>query len=354
LNGAFRYVDNSLTGGDPTYTLGGSWQPVADLTIRGNYTRSIRAPAVTELFNPSSSIFTLANDSCDPRFIADGPAPAVRAANCASQNFPANFTSEIVNSSKQGSLVGNPNLRNEKANSYTIGAILRPSFIPRLTISVDWVSIKLRDATLALDANQVFAACYDSADFPNAYCGRIDRAPNGQVTFVRTGYANAASFDYQGIMAAVAYRAPTPFLGANSAIDFDLNYQYIDKLEQRVGVGDRTTLRGDAGYSRHKATANIGYTNGGFGWAWQAQYYGKAQVDPDAAADTYSVSTVDDIVYVNSAVSYAVNDRFTMRFIVDNVFDAGVPYPVPAGGGTVAYWDGILGRAFKIGAGVRF
>ena len=67
--GAIRYVDNSLTGGDITWTAGGRWKPVEDFAIRGNFTRSIRAPAITELFNPNSAIFTTADDPCDARFI---------------------------------------------------------------------------------------------------------------------------------------------------------------------------------------------------------------------------------------------------------------------------------------------
>ena len=39
---------------------------------------------------------------------------------------------------------------------------------------------------------------------------------------------------------------------------------------------------------------------------------------------------------------------------VDNVFNRGVPYPVPAFGGSVTYFPGVLGRYYRIAAGYHF
>jgi len=38
---------------------------------------------------------------------------------------------------------------------------------------------------------------------------------------------------------------------------------------------------------------------------------------------------------------------------VDNIFAAKPPYPVPAGGGAITYFPGVLGRFYRIGAGVH-
>jgi hypothetical protein len=40
--------------------------------------------------------------------------------------------------------------------------------------------------------------------------------------------------------------------------------------------------------------------------------------------------------------------------VVDNIFDTKNPFPTIANGGTVTYFDGIRGRYFRFGAGVRF
>jgi len=50
LEGAVRWVKNSIAGSATTWTGGLRWSPVADVQFRANKTKSIRAPAVTELF----------------------------------------------------------------------------------------------------------------------------------------------------------------------------------------------------------------------------------------------------------------------------------------------------------------
>ncbi|WP_114951332.1 TonB-dependent receptor domain-containing protein [Sphingosinicella terrae] len=361
LNGAFRYIDHSLSGGDPTWTVGATWQPIRDVTFRGNFTRSVRAPAITEFFNPRSQSFFTDNDPCDARFIEGGPNPAVRAANCAADGIPADFESDIVDFTVPGAFSGNPTLTNEKADSWTIGVVLRPSFVPRLTLAVDWVDIKVEDAVTGLTAAQVLEACYDSESFPNVvsssgtnFCELFTRDADGQITFIETGFENASELNFEGLIAELAWRLPTPFLGGSSSIDFGLNYIYNHRLDTRAGLSDITTLRGSIGYSKHQFTANATYRNEGLAWQVQAQYFGPALNDPDAEPDAFDFPRVESVVFINSSLSYNVNDRLTVRFIVDNVFDTKNPFPTPANGGVVTYFDGVRGRYFRFGAGVRF
>ncbi|WP_291172984.1 TonB-dependent siderophore receptor [Erythrobacter sp.] len=352
--GAIRYVDNSLTGGDVTWTAGGRWKPVEDIAFRGNFTRSIRAPAITELFNPNSAIFTTADDPCDARFINSGPNPAQRQANCAADGLPANFTSNIVDFTTRGSLSGNTDLQNEKADSWTIGAVFTPTFAPGLTLSLDYVDIALEGAIQSVDAEGTLEACYDSNNFPDPACARIDRDAAGQVEFIRTGFLNVASYDYQGLIADLRWTQSTPFLGADSSISLRGSYQYIDKLEQQVGSGDLSTLRGDIGFSKHQGTLGVTYDNGNWGAFTQFQYIGKAVVDPDAEPTAFEFFERDDVVFMDAGISFQTEDDFTLRLIVENVFDREAPYPSPAGGGVVTYFDGILGRYFKVAATFGF
>ena len=177
LDGAARYIDHSAGGGDWTWTAGGRLSPVADVTIRGNFTRSVRAPAITESFSPTSLAFATANDPCDRRFVNSGPNPAQRRANCIAAGIanPDGFTSNIVGFTAPISVSGNAALRNERADSWTVGAIVRPRFVPGLTIPADWVDIRLRDAIVLLGAGQTLDACYDAVAYPAAVCGQIDR-----------------------------------------------------------------------------------------------------------------------------------------------------------------------------------
>jgi outer membrane receptor protein involved in Fe transport len=82
VDGAARYVNNSLSGGDLTWTAGGRLGFVPDVTFRGNFTRSIRSPAITEVFNPTSRAFDTGLDPCDQNSVGNGPNPSTRRANC--------------------------------------------------------------------------------------------------------------------------------------------------------------------------------------------------------------------------------------------------------------------------------
>ena len=196
LKAAARYVQNSQAGGDFTWTGGGRLSPATGFTFVGNFTRAIRAPAITEAFNPTSPTFVLANDPCDSRFITGGPNSARRAANCAAAGIVQPFQSNIVDFTSRGSVAGNPSLQNEIANSWTVGVQARPTFVPRLAINADCINIELKNAIASLGAQDIFNACYDATSIANAFCARIDRDKAGQATFVRSGYLNASSIKY--------------------------------------------------------------------------------------------------------------------------------------------------------------
>jgi iron complex outermembrane receptor protein len=213
LQGAARYVDHSTAGGDLTWTAGASWQPIRDITIRGNYTRAIRAPFITEAFNPSSSFFDFADDPCD-QFLQDEGRRRLRVPPIARPTESRRTSTRRRTMQFPASGRRQPEPQEREIKRFTIGAVLRPSFIPRLSLSVDYVDIKVRDVITQLGANEIVANCYDSADFPNSdFCDRFTRDATNQLDFISTGYFNAAELRYKGILAALDYRVPTPFLG---------------------------------------------------------------------------------------------------------------------------------------------
>ena len=185
-----RHSSNSVNGGFTSWSAGGRFQPVRAIELRGNFTRSFRAPAISELFSPLSPSREAVPDLCSPGNIGDSPQPAIRARNCAAflGAYPgatpllASIVSVPV---LQG---GNPALANERADSYTFGIVLRPGFAPVLTLSADYLDIKVSNPIAYLSVAEVTAACFDNPDFNladpahgNAYCSAIGRDANGQV-----------------------------------------------------------------------------------------------------------------------------------------------------------------------------
>ncbi|KWV92526.1 TonB-dependent receptor domain-containing protein [Erythrobacter sp. AP23] len=355
LEGAIRYVDNSIAGGDITWTAGGRYRPIEDIEFRGNYTRSIRNPAITELFLPTADIVVFANDPCDSRFVTQGANPARRAANCAADGITQPFGSLIVNASQRATLSGNPNLENEIAKAYTFGGVLRPRFLPGFTASVDYVNIKLENAIESLGATTILQSCYDSADFPNAaVCDSFGRDAQGQVINLRTGYVNAGSVNFAGITANLAYRFGLGDLGDMS---LSANYQYTDKLEVSVTGTDFNKNDGEIGNNKHRVLANMQFrSNNGFGVFLQGQYLSDAVFNNDDGPTTRDVSGIDDWWLFNLSLSQDIGNQFVLRFNVDNLFDAAPPLYSSLGGGAGinTYFAGLLGRSYSVSAKVRF
>ncbi|GFE88921.1 TonB-dependent receptor domain-containing protein [Steroidobacter agaridevorans] len=353
VEGAARYVDHSVAGGDLTWTAGARFAPIPDIQFRGNKTLAIRSPAITEAFVPTSSAFDTADDPCDSRFIDAGPNPATRAANCAAAGITQPFQSNIVDASAQVSVSGNPDLLNEEADSRTWGVVLRPRWVPSLSLAVDWIEIDLTNAIVALNAVGVMNACYDSEAGigATALCDNIDRDASGQVTFVRTGYANAGSKRFKAITAQLNYGVG---LGRFGRLDTSLNFYNLRNLTTRVGLGDLDRQAGEVGTSRDQGSLTLNYSVKDLSLSLQTQYMGPARWDVDEQIDTRNFAEIGEWWLFNLSAGYRLNENITTRVFVDNVFDREAPFPVPAAGGTVAYYDGIFGRSYAMSVNYTF
>ena len=361
---AGRYIWNSQAGGDPTYTFQGRYAPIRDIAFRAAFTRAVRAPSITEAFNPTSSAYGFATDVCDNSLVNSGPDPVTRKKNCAAAGVPANFVSLSDQRSIQTFTFGNTALTSEKSDNFTVGAVVKPRFLRGFSATVDYVNIQLNNAISQFSNNQVVSACYDATNYPNnPFCALVTRDFRGspgvgnyaQLSNVGTTYFNSAQLKYKGILAEVAYRTGSPFLGRGSHVGLTVNYQYLDTLSTVVTAGSRAVFTSNSvGYSRNKGVATIRYDNGGFFGQVQVNYIGKTRVDPNTAFNFYTVPEVKAFTYVNLSVKYDVGRNFSLNADVDNLLDAKAPYPYSASGGTTTYFQGILGTYFRFGAAVHF
>jgi iron complex outermembrane recepter protein len=155
-----------------TWKAGGSWEPVPSLKIRGNYARSVRAPNIGELFAPvTTGLTTLANDPCasidDAGNVIRGAPTGTLRAVCLAQGAPIGQLGFIPQpTAGQGNATGggNVNLRPEKANSYTIGAVIQPEFLPGFSLSVDYYNVKVKGAISAPTPGDGIQACFGTPD----------------------------------------------------------------------------------------------------------------------------------------------------------------------------------------------
>ena len=359
---AARLVDHSIAGSDVTWTAGARYAPVRDLSLRGNLAHAIRSPAIQDSFVPTSSFFAFAVDPCDRAELGNGPDPATRQANCAAAGIPDDFQSDSSDTSFREQTSGNPNLANEKSDAFSMGVVLTPRFLPRFSLSVDYISVKLKNAISAFTADQVLAACYDSPDPASSpFCSLFTRNPGGagqdanQINFVETSFFNADQLKYRGIVASWDYRVDTPFLGAASSIGWSGSYQHLMELTTRA-FGDQapTVNDGTLGYPRDSFLTTINYENGPLNLFSTFVYTGPVDQGANEAEDFREHQRIKSFLVVNSGVRYSVGKHYRIFADVENVFDVKPPFPVPAAGGAITYYPGVLGRYFRVGAGVTF
>lgn len=332
LNGAYRSIDNSLAGSDDVWTLGGRWSPGAGLTFRGNYTESVRAPAIVELFTPQTQVFSFANDPCDNRFVDAGPVPDTRRANCEQElgTDPDDFTSNIVNATGQGTSGGNPNLNNEQAEAWALGFSWEPDLLENLLLTVDWIDVSLDDAITSLTLTDLMVACYDSEDFPNSACESFTRDEDGQVIDFQTGQTNAQTMKTSRLEIGSRYRWTWDNVGEFSH-RAQVSYANSRKISVTGEVPDETV--GGWTFPKWAGTFDTVYTRDRHRLFWRIIWQEKAKLsvtgDFEYERDDGKPITrtrwrhLHNISYSYELPHFAswAPERTIVQFNVDNLFD---------------------------------
>ncbi len=129
MNLAGRFTNYSTSGSVQTWKVGSTYSPISDIKFRGNISRDIRAPNLQDLFAAGTA-------RSNSVIINDRPYP-----------FVLNQT-------------GNLDVKPEKADSWSVGAVVSPSFIPGLNFSVDYWDINVKDAIGTLQQQVAADMCY--------------------------------------------------------------------------------------------------------------------------------------------------------------------------------------------------
>ncbi|HYI39554.1 MAG TPA: TonB-dependent receptor [Allosphingosinicella sp.] len=214
FNGAVRATEYSNSGYVTTWKLGATWAPIEDIRLRVTRSRDIRAPNLNELFQAGT-------------------------ANSDSVRNP-NFTPDLANGpqffSYSGLTTGNPALLPEKADSWNVGAVFSPRFLPGFTASVDYFRIDLQDAIDSLSAQETVNRCDEGRQ---EYCDAITNdpirsQPNNPYLLIRTQPFNFVSHLVRGVDFDVAYRKR---FAEGSILLKSVATRYIENLRDTGIVG---------------------------------------------------------------------------------------------------------------------
>ncbi|MBK5910832.1 hypothetical protein CCR85_04910 [Rhodothalassium salexigens] len=357
INAAVRFADYSTVGSTTTWSAGGTWAPIADLQVRGTYSRAIRAPNINELFSPLTGATARPIDPCDANNLDDGS--QFRAQNCAADGIPTSFTDPLT-ARISGFAGGNPDLREETAKTYTIGAVFQPRFAPGLSATVDFYNIRIEDAIDAPNVQEILNACYDLSTFPNDFCGQIDRDrdPNSP-TFLglqsfQTVELNFVAVETRGIDYAVQYEFGLgdlwDTLAPYGALQLRVAGNYTDKLDRFEDPNDPNEVNEqlfEGRQPRHSFNIDTRWFWRGLTLNLQSRYVGRVvQTTPRV-----QIETVDN--FVNGwatakwrhdlSATYAINDNLRLAGGINNLADA---KPIIS---DVSFPVGFMGRQFYLG-----
>jgi iron complex outermembrane receptor protein len=361
-----RYDHYSTFGDATTYKLGADWQVISDLRFRGSYNTGFRAPSVAELYGGRGvSFIGISGDPCDSRAkgfngnanaglgsLAPGSACAaslatigVAGAALAGYQSPENNLSN----DQRGFIVGgNPTLSPEKSHSWTVGAVVTPTFLPGFSLNTDYYEITITNSILVggipqnlPSTDQFITDCFVAQVASN--CAAITRNSGGifQVGSLNanTGTETTTGVDMEATYDTNAAGVSLPF-DIPGSVTVDANAQHlITHTQNTLGSLNRFagTYLGTIGFiqPKWKATLFTDYHLDDWSFHYDLQYIGGTD---DGGGGTGYGFTLPDYVYHNISVSYNLPEwgptkGSLISFGINNLLDKDPPFTVEDGVG---------------------
>jgi len=416
-----RMSDYNTTGTSYTYKILGDWAVAPWLRVRGGFNKASRAPNIAELYLAPQQTFAVNSigDICSERsnfkVSANGTATGNSAGRAA--DIKAVCSAIMNNTGGAGTatayytrpagqqpapgvgfafptLVGNPNLRPEQANTWTAGIVVAaPSSSPWLSglrLTADWFNIKVRHA-IGFAVASTLQTCLDpfynpsvngaagnaanaAAAAATAACRgvRYDPAPALGLGNVTMSYTNDGAIDISGIDLSFDWsmKAGPGRFGLSVLGNYFLHYR-VTELSANTPYDYAGTLGTsaaglDPGSYRYRLFTTFSYSLDRYRLLLTWNHLPKVEDAGEAVAHTttlgapsYDLFNLSGMVNINSAVN--------LRMGVDNLFNKAPPYTgvnpansqpavdgnLPGGSYNAQFYD-TTGRRFFVGATVKF
>ncbi len=354
LNGAVRATDYSTSGFVTTWKVGATYAPFDDLRFRGTLSRDIRAPHLADLFQAGT---TSPNTIRDP--------------------FNAN-----VNVNMRSTVTGNPNLGPEKADTYGVGVVYQPSWLPRFSVSWDYYNIDIKDAISSLSAQQLIDLCFNNVQ---SACGQFTRTTDPgsgtELLLFTVAPLNFATQKASGFDIEASYRQPLDELVSSWAGDLTVRglvTHYIKDVLDSGVIGsipiDQAGQLGNVSKPSWRYDAALTYALDPVAFTFNARGFSSGVFNSNyiecvtgCPTSTTNRTTIDNnkldgAVYFDFSATYKMefeSAQADLFFSVRNLMnrDAGI---VPSGPGASVFstnesnsglYD-LQGRAYR--AGIRF
>ena len=281
LETSLRIANYSPEGIDTmaSYRAGFSWVPASGYMVRANYSRAQRAPNITELMSPPRGDFDSFSDICDGVTATSTELghDACRQEAGIAQAIANEGVFEDENSGYSPN-TGNELLKEETADTYTLGLTIQPDFAPNLGMSFDYYDIQISDSIEQIGNEDILQECYASAAVPfgenNSFCGDITRDSDGQITQILQRVFNLSETRTRGYDIAINYRYDLPEYGSlRLKLDWNHVTEYSITYEGNDGtVVNRYDGELDSGIFTDKARASLTWSYEDLRVRWTTKY----------------------------------------------------------------------------------
>lgn len=352
FQGAVRWADYQGSGQIWSWKGGLDAQLSDALRLRGTYSRDTRAGNMADRFDRTGG----AGNATDRKVPGAGEPPIPT---------PANYGFTIVRG-------GNPNIKPETGDTFTVGAIYRPAALPGFSMSVDWLKVDLKNAIELLTPQQIVDQCYVQGDLDQ--CANITRAIDAgtgadTIIFINQQVQNVGKATYEGLDFELAWARGVTLFGGGERLSARLFGTYLIESSTTNFAGVKTDNTGAVLGQNHekRMNLNLGYTRGGFSWNLSGRY------------DDGGINSVfNNVADANGDINWNVADnstgssvywdtRLSYRFgagggveteifgNVQNLFDRDPPWisTLEGVGQTGGAYD-LLGRRYAVGINLRF
>jgi iron complex outermembrane recepter protein len=377
-----------------SYKIGAEWTPVASLKIRGGFNRAVRAPNLNDIGQPFTPGTGSANyDHCEsisrgqPITLTPAVVANVNRGAAATQLLNLCLATGVPLTALQNGLVdgvvsgqinnyqgGNIRLTPEKADTLTVGAVFKPTFIRGFTASIDFFDIKIKNAIFNVPEQETLIGCYEVDKVAtSANCRRIIRNPitgslsGGIETGVRSTSINIGGQRTQGIDLAINYKYEitddtSVSLAFNGTRTSKSSLDYVATKRECTGLVGQSCVRLLPKYQWVQSTT---LATGPLTVQLRWQHIGQIAKDSvafglgGAVASDFAVPVIKSRNYFDLFSSVEVGEKVTFRAGINNLLNKQPPvvgndYGGPASGNTFPATYDPLGRSFFAGVTARF
>jgi outer membrane receptor protein involved in Fe transport len=329
------------------------------------------------LFAPAGENFAPVADPCNGVTAVDDPGttiddncrsiPEIAARIAATGSFT--LTQPEIQGTGGFTGGGNPNLKTETSDSYSIGGVLSHNFgaAGNIMASVDWYQIEIQGLIATVGRQEAIDFCFDvpTGEFPNPFCSLLVRDATGpafqlgELTEVNSTFINEGSLKTEGVDVSVSWNFTLADWISEVPGDVSLRFNYTHLIEFEVTqFGQPDDLKGEVGTPEDKWQGAIVYSVGPATLQWETTYVGDAV--PDNAAGGLFNFDVGKYVVHDARIGFDIFENANIYVGSNNILDeeapivlSGVPGNSTGTDTNASVYDP-MGRTFFAGIRLRY